>query len=169
MSDQVNALQQSNRRVLERLRPVGLAELGLADALAALMRLWRETYPDVVIETSISPELAARGETADLTIYRIIQEALTNVFRHARATRVDVRVEPAPTREAAGTEAIMVSVSDNGAGLPADHRQGFGMLGMRERVLALGGSMTVASTNHGVTVEAMVPCGVRQPQLFEPT
>ena len=169
MSDQVNALQQSNRRVLERLRPVGLAELGLADALAALMRLWREAYPDVVIETSISPELDAGGETADLTIYRIIQEALTNVFRHARATRVDVRVEPAPTREAAGTEAIMVSVSDNGAGLPADHRQGFGMLGMRERVLALGGSMTVASTNHGVTVEAMVPCGVRQPQLFEPT
>ena len=171
MSDQVNALQQSNRRVLERLRPVGLAELGLADALAALMRLWRETYPDVVIETSISPELDARGETADLTIYRIIQEALTNVFRHARATRVDIRVEPAATRPAgaAGTEAIMVSVSDNGAGLPADHRQGFGMLGMRERVLALGGSMTVASTNHGVTVEAMVPCGVRQPKLFQPT
>ena len=43
----------------------------------------------------------------------------------------------------------MVSVSDNGAGLPADHRQGFGMLGMRERVLALGGSMTVASTKPG--------------------
>ena len=171
MSDQVNALQQSNRRVLERLRPVGLAELGLADALAALMRLWRETYPDVVIETSISPELDARGETADLTIYRIIQEALTNVFRHARASRVDIRVGPAaaPPAGAAGAEAIMVSVSDNGAGLPADHRQGFGMLGMRERVLALGGSMTVASTNHGVTVEALVPCGVRQPQSFQPT
>ena len=57
MSDQVNALQQFNRRVLERLRPVGLAELGLADALAALMRLWRETHPGVVIETSISPSL----------------------------------------------------------------------------------------------------------------
>src|SRR6202045_2455793 len=47
--EQVNALQQSNRRVLERLRPVGLAELGLADALVALLRLWRETYPGVVI------------------------------------------------------------------------------------------------------------------------
>ena len=51
MADQVNALQQFNRRVLERLRPVGLAELGLTDALAALMRLWRETHPGVVIET----------------------------------------------------------------------------------------------------------------------
>jgi two-component system sensor histidine kinase UhpB len=134
------------------------------------MRLWRQTYPDVVIETSISPELDARGETADLTIYRIIQEALTNVFRHARATRVDVRVEPAATRPAgaAGTEAIMVSVSDNGAGLPADHKQGFGLLGMRERVLALGGTMTVASTRQGVTVEAVVPCGLKQARTLQP-
>ena len=151
MSDQVNALQQFNRRVLERLRPVGLAELGLADALAALMRLWRETHPGVVIETSISPSLGARGETAELTIYRIIQEALTNVFRHARATRVDIassRRRPG-RREPPRPEAIMVSVRDNGAGLPADHKQGFGMIGMRERVLALGGSMTVASTKPG--------------------
>jgi two-component system sensor histidine kinase UhpB len=145
------------------LRPVGLAELGLADALAALMRLWRETHPGVEIKTSISPSLGARGETTELTIYRIIQEALTNVFRHARATRVDISVEPAAART--GTvepEAIMVSVRDNGAGLPADHRQGFGMLGMRERVLALGGTMTVASTNHGVSVEALVPRGMEQ-------
>src|ERR1700726_2618512 len=171
MSDQVNALQQFNRRVLERLRPVGLAELGLADALAALMRLWRETHPGVVLETSISPSLGARGETAELTIYRIIQEALTNVFRHARATRVDIAVEPAaPGRTGTGeTGAIMVSVRDNGAGLPADHKQGFGMLGMRERVLALGGTMTVASTNHGVTVEAQVPCGLQQSRLLQPT
>jgi two-component system sensor histidine kinase UhpB len=171
MSDQVNALQQFNRRVLERLRPVGLAELGLADALAALLRLWRETHPGVVIETSISPSLGARGETAELTIYRIIQEALTNVFRHAGATRIDITVEPAAPRRtgAVETEAIMVSVRDNGAGLPADHKQGFGMLGMRERVLALGGTMTVASTNHGVTVEAMVPSGIQQSQTLEPT
>ena len=171
MADQVNALQQSNRRVLERLRPAGLAELGLADALAALMRLWREANPDVVIESTISPSLGARGETAELTIYRVVQEALTNVFRHSRATRVDISVEPAvPRRTGAGeTEAIMVSVCDNGAGLPADHRQGFGMLGMRERVLALGGSMTVASTSHGVTVEALVPCGVQQSQALQPS
>jgi two-component system sensor histidine kinase UhpB len=170
MSDQVNALQQFNRRVLERLRPIGLAELGLTDALAALMRLWRETHPGVVIETSISPSLGARGETAELTIYRIVQEALTNVFRHARATHVDVTVEPVascPTGTAA-TEAILVSVRDNGAGLPADHKQGFGMLGMRERVLALGGTMTVASTTQGVTVEATVPCGVESSHLFQP-
>ena len=65
-------------------------------------------------------------------------------------------------------EAIRVSVRDNGAGLPADHKQGFGMLGMRERVLALGGTITVASTHQGVTVEAMVPCGVEPSRAFQP-
>jgi len=54
-----------------------------------------------------------------------------------------------------------VSVRDNGAGLPADHKQGFGLIGMRERVLALGGTMTVLSTNQGVTVEALVPSRIR--------
>jgi two-component system, NarL family, sensor histidine kinase UhpB len=62
-----------------------------------------------------------------------------------------------------------VSVRDNGAGLPADHKQGFGMLGMRERLLALGGSMSVASTSHGVTVEALVPCGIKRSHALEPT
>jgi two-component system sensor histidine kinase UhpB len=170
--EQINALQQFNRRVLERLRPVGLAELGLAEAIGALLRLWSTSHPEVVIETAISDELGETGETAELTIYRVIQEALTNVFRHAGATRVEIVVEPAPSGRS-GTalpesQASIVSVRDNGAGLPADHKQGFGLIGMRERVLALGGTMTVASTNQGVTVEAVVPSGIRQFQAAEP-
>ena len=93
--EQINALQQFTRRVLERLRPVGLAELGLHQALDSLLRLWRDTHPEVEIETAISPALGVTGETADLTIYRIVQEALTNVFRHAGATSVRVAIEPA--------------------------------------------------------------------------
>ena len=169
--EQVNALQQFNRRVLEKLRPVGLAELGLREAIGALQRLWREAHPGVAIETAISPALGETGETAELTIYRIIQEALTNVFRHAGATEVRITVEPASGPKTAtasgGTMATKVSVRDNGAGLPSDHKQGFGMIGMRERVLALGGAMTVASTSQGVTVEALVPNGIRQLQTAE--
>jgi two-component system, NarL family, sensor histidine kinase UhpB len=164
--EQINALQQFNRRVLERLRPVGLAELGLCEAIGALLRLWSTSHPEVVIETAISEALGETGETAELTIYRIIQEALTNVFRHAGATRVEIVVEPAPSGRpgtaAAESRASIVSVRDNGAGLPADHKQGFGLIGMRERVLALGGAMTVVSTNQGVTVQALVPSGTRQ-------
>jgi two-component system sensor histidine kinase UhpB len=154
--EQVNALQQFNRRVLERLRPVGLAELGLRQAIEAMLRLWRESHPDVRIETTISPALGAAGETADLTIYRIVQEALTNVFRHAGATSVDVSIEPAEALRD-GRGCARVRISDNGRGMEPGHRLGFGLIGMRERILALGGTLNVASGEGGVTVEALIP------------
>jgi two-component system sensor histidine kinase UhpB len=161
--EQVNALQQFNRRILERLRPVGLAELGLREALGALLRLWGESHPDMEIETTISPALGEAGETAELTIYRVIQEALTNVFRHAGATSVNVSVEPA--EQPAGLHAdrgfARVRVRDNGSGMKPDHKLGFGLTGMRERILALGGTLTIASDEGGVTVEALVPNGSR--------
>jgi two-component system, NarL family, sensor histidine kinase UhpB len=161
--EQVNALQQFNRRILERLRPVGLAELGLREALGALLRLWGESHPDMAIETTISPVLGETGETAELTIYRVIQEALTNVFRHAGATSVNVSVEPAeqPTGLHADRGFARVRVRDNGSGMKPDHKLGFGLTGMRERILALGGTLTIASDEGGVTVEALVPNGVR--------
>lgn len=159
--EQVNALQQFNRRILERLRPVGLAELGLREALGALLRLWGESHPDMAIETNISPLLGEAGETAELTIYRVIQESLTNVFRHAGATSVNVSVEPAeqPAGLQAGRSFARVRVRDNGSGMKPDHKLGFGLTGMRERILALGGTLTIASDEGGVTVEALVPNG----------
>jgi two-component system, NarL family, sensor histidine kinase UhpB len=160
--EQVNALQQSNRRVLEKLRPVGLMELGLREALGALLRLWGESHPDVAIETAISQSLGDTGETADLTIYRTIQEALTNVFRHAGATCVNVTVEPIELPSGlTGRGGVLVRVRDNGGGLRPDHKLGLGLTGMRERILALGGSLTIASGDNGVTVEAMVPRDAR--------
>jgi len=157
--DQVNALQQFNRRVLEKLRPAGLSELGLNEALGALVRLWRDAHPGVVVETSVSQSLGDMGETAELTIYRIVQEALTNVFRHSGATHVSVTIEPLPKSPGNGLQggAARVRVRDNGEGLPSDHKFGLVLTGMRERVMALGGAMTVASTQEGLTVEAVVP------------
>ncbi|MBV9530651.1 MAG: HAMP domain-containing protein [Bradyrhizobium sp.] len=162
--EQVNALQQFNRRVLERLRPVGLAELGLRGALEALLRLWGESRPDVAIETSISRSLGETGETAALTIYRIVQEALTNVFRHAGATAVKITVEPAerPQGTTGGRGCAMVRVRDNGCGLKPDHKLGFGLTGMHERILALGGTLSVASSDGGVTLEAIIPNAAHQ-------
>ena len=157
--EQVHELQQFTRRILERLRPIGLAELGLREALSALSRLWNDSHPDVAIETTISHALGETGETAELTIYRVVQESLTNVFRHARATAVNVSIEPA--ERAAGAQGsrdyALVRVCDNGRGLKPDQKFGLGLTGMRERILALGGTLTVASSEGGVTIEAMVP------------
>jgi len=157
--EQVNDLQQFTRRILEKLRPVGLAELGLREALGALLRLWNESYPEVEIETTISHSLGKTGETADLTIYRIVQEALTNVFRHARATAVNVSIEPAQRLPGVqgNRDYALVRVRDNGRGLKPGEKFGFGLTGMRERILALGGTLTVVSGEGGVTIEAMVP------------
>jgi two-component system sensor histidine kinase UhpB len=159
--EQVNALQQFTRRILEKLRPVGLAELGLREALGALLRLWNESHPEVAIETTISQSLRETGETCDLTIYRVVQEALTNVFRHAGATEVDVSIEPAERSPGLRDDRdyARVRVSDNGRGLLPDTKFGLGLTGMRERLLALGGTLTVASGEGGVTIEAMVPTG----------
>lgn len=156
MLEQVNALQQFNRRVLDRLRPAGLSELGLAEALAALVRFWRGAHPEVTVDTDISDALGPVGETAELTIYRVVQEALTNAFRHSGATQVDVTIEPVAGVGRAA--AARVRVRDDGKGLRPDHKLGLGLTGMRERVMALGGSMTVTSAG-GVIVEALIPCG----------
>ena len=157
--EQVHELQQFTRRILQRLRPVGLAELGLSEALSALLRLWGESHPDVEIETKISHSLGETGETAELTIYRVVQEALTNVFRHARATAVNVSIEPAERPEGAtgNRDYALVRVRDNGRGLKPGEKFGFGLTGMRERILALGGTLTVNSGEGGVTIEALVP------------
>uniref|UniRef100_Q07MS8 Signal transduction histidine kinase, glucose-6-phosphate specific n=1 Tax=Rhodopseudomonas palustris (strain BisA53) TaxID=316055 RepID=Q07MS8_RHOP5 len=158
MLEQINALQRSNRRVLERLRPAGLSELGLVEALQALARLWRETHPDVAIVMAVSPSLPVASEIVELTIYRVVQEALTNVFRHAGATRVEVTIEAfeRSTAEHHGS-AVRVRVEDDGIGLPADHKLGHGLTGMRERVMALGGTMTLSSADRGMTLGVVIP------------
>ncbi|CCD99062.1 histidine kinase [Bradyrhizobium sp. STM 3809] len=162
--DQVNAVQQFNRRILERLRPVGLAELGLREAIGALVRLWRESRPEVAIATRFTDGVAQGNETAELTIYRVVQEALTNVFRHAEATSVDVSIEPLQQSTAGHRRSFTrVCVRDDGHGLKPEHKLGFGLTGMRERLLALGGTLTVTSSGTGVTIEAMVPADAMLP------
>jgi two-component system sensor histidine kinase UhpB len=113
----------------------------------------------VEIESCISPDLGETGEMADLTIYRIVQEALTNVFRHAGATEVDIMIEPAERQAGprGSRGCALVRVRDNGRGMLGDHRLGRGLSGMRERILALGGTLNITSGDDGVTVEALVP------------
>jgi two-component system sensor histidine kinase UhpB len=161
MTEQLSALQQVNRQVLERLRPVALADLGLGEALRALVRMWREANPAVEIEIKMSDSLGVIDERAELTIYRVVQEALTNVFRHAGATSVEIVIEP--TAKGLGVndcqQAVRVEVKDNGVGLRVDHRSGFGTVGMRERVIALGGRVDMQSTPAGAVIEALIPRG----------
>jgi two-component system, NarL family, sensor histidine kinase UhpB len=140
--------------IIRRLRPSGLDHLGLAETLRDAVSGWSQRHPQVRWELELSGELDALGEALNITIYRIVQEALTNVVRHAEARRVHVSV----TRE---RNTVVVCVRDDGKGLPqalADEGGRFGVAGMRERVQAFGGRFAISgAAGKGVTLRAVLP------------
>jgi len=139
------------RRALARLRPAALDEIGLAQATERLCDDLAEQLGVEVVRVLVVPEgLPTAVETA---VYRIVQEALTNVARHARgATRLRIAIR------AAGDH-LRIEVEDDGPGLPLDGSgQGRGMIGMRERAELLGGRLeTSAAEPHGTRIVAEVP------------
>jgi two-component system sensor histidine kinase UhpB len=152
---QIAALQQVNRRILGRLRPAALEEMGLADALAALAQGWREANPGVAIALSLDGASGDLEEGMALTAYRIVQEGLANALRHSGADHVEVSV-------ARAKGALHIVVRDNGAGLNATRSPstsgGLGLRGMSERVGALGGALTLTNDPQGGTrLAALLP------------
>jgi len=101
--------------LIRELRPTGLDELGLAAALEHCVETWRARLPDVSLGLEIAGDLSALPESVTVTVYRLVQEALTNVAKHAAASRVNVRLERAAGREAEG-DTILAAVSDDGVG-----------------------------------------------------
>jgi two-component system sensor histidine kinase UhpB len=149
--DQTDSLQEVTRRILARLRPPALHDLGLRAALSSLVAGWQEMH-DWEVALRVDGALDDLDATVQLTAYRVVQEALTNAARHAGAATVDIEV----SRSGSGT--ILVRVQDDGIGLPANLRTGYGMAGMRDRVRALGGELSITQrAPRGVTVEATLP------------
>lgn len=145
--------------IIRQLRPVALDHLGLNDTLRDTVATWRGRHSDIECELTVEGEVEGLGEAINITIYRIVQECLTNVVRHAGATRVDIRISR-ETDTVLG-DAIRISVHDNGRGLSkaggADVAR-YGLMGMRERVQALRGDFRIDSAaGSGVTVQAVIP------------
>lgn len=144
------------RDMLRRLRPVGLDELGLAAALEHLVQHWRERNPQTRAALSIEGNVEWLGEAENITLYRIVQEGLTNVVKHARAAHVRIVL----ARDAQG---VALSIQDDGTGAPqADTATGLGLVGMRERVEALGGRFDIrSSAGQGFLIRAAIPAAER--------
>lgn len=153
----IDAGMRSIRNVTDHLRPSLLDELGLVPALRALVREC-EARGDLTIRLDAPPALPPLSEPAELALFRALQEALSNVARHAGAREVEVRVG---AREAA----VSLEVTDDGQGLPAGARlEDFeraghlGLAGMRERIQSVGGTVRVTeSPRGGVRVSVSVP------------
>ena len=142
------ALQQGVRRLLRQLRPAALDTLGLDAALAELLRHWRLSHHLLVERRGHGAGVV--DEVTAITVFRIVQEALTNVARHARASRVSLTVD----RQG---ESLLVEVADNGAGFGAAVA-GFGMTGMSERASDLGGELRfLGGVDGGAVVRLSLP------------
>lgn len=141
---------KSLRMLVTELRPAALDELGLAPALEALAdRFGAVAGLRVTTEAELGTRVPAEVET---TVFRIVQEALSNAARHAAAEHVSIRV-------ARHDLEVEVSVTDDGRGFDADAPSlGFGLPGMRERVVLAGGRLAIESApGAGTTVRACVP------------
>jgi signal transduction histidine kinase len=145
------------RRLITDLRPATLDSFGVKSALEGLAeRVSATTGLEVELEIDLGYESGRERQrhtaAVEDTIYRLVQESLTNVVKHAEATRVTVAV-----REIG--EVVEIDVRDDGAGFDPDtSTEGFGLLGMRERAALAGGSVAVESSpGHGSTIHAIVP------------
>ena len=159
----VAELQERIRAMLRRLRPQGLDELGLDQALYDLVETWRsrQRQTEWAIETSgLTDQL---DDTLRVTIYRIVQECLTNVARHAEARRASVRVTVAPThggtgKPAGASQVVDIQIEDDGKGMRPETPFGLGLMGIEERVQALGGAMALSQRHlGGLSVRVCVP------------
>jgi signal transduction histidine kinase len=148
----VEALQQTNRRILDRLRPHYIQELGLAKSIATLLQNIRRQAPQIEFVASIDPALDRIDGLLSLTVYRVIQEGLTNVLRHARASRAHVEAY-------ATDQALVVEISDDGVGFAGDSAFGRGLTGMHERVRALSGSLQLLRADGRTVVRCRLPIG----------
>lgn len=150
LNETLNSGIALKRRIIEDLRPSSLSNLGLT---AALEILTREHAEGAGIEVETNLEAVELTEATQLTVYRLVQEALTNISKYAKAKKVLVTVHGYPTH-------VAVQVRDDGAGFdpagvgPTSH----GLAGMRHRVEAAGGRLTITSSaDSGTLISAVLP------------
>ncbi|MBB4907401.1 sensor histidine kinase [Actinophytocola algeriensis] len=137
------------RRVVHGLRPPELDALGLSGALRELAVFL--SGPSLKVETTLPQTLAPLSKQVEVAAYRIVAEALTNVVRHAQATRAEITVTLTEDR-------LAVAVADDGVGVPPDSgRNGMGMRFMAQRAREIKGEFTCESDHDGTVVRAVLP------------
>src|SRR3954470_3435637 len=145
--------------IIRQLRPTALDHLGLSETLRDTVAAWRGRHPEITCDLHLEGKLDEMGETLNITVYRIVQECLTNVARHAAASRAAITV--IRRRVKGEADMVTITVSDNGKGFGEQTYRDdmrFGLIGMRERFQALHGEFRIDSTlGQGATVTVVMP------------
>jgi signal transduction histidine kinase len=146
---------------------VGLDVLGLRAALEHFLERAQQRTPERKIVVRLRGELDDLGEHTSLTVYRLVQEGLTNVSRHSGAQQVEIEVERVIDENA---HLVLIRVSDNGRGSKSEtSTHGLGLVGMRERVEMLGGELRViTSPGMGFSILARIPLSESAPHPVSP-
>jgi len=157
ISTLADGIQKQNYRILDRIRPVILYQMGLFDALRQLVDSWAAHHRDCTYKLDLPQESQTFNEEISLTGYRIVQECLTNVARHSKAASMQIKLRHSGEGKTAG---LHIHIEDNGIGLPKDFHFGFGFLGMSERLRKLGGHLRVSNkVPSGTIIDAFLPTG----------
>lgn len=163
--DCAERLKTLNRGRLKTLRPIAIGRVSLEELLSDLVVDFEKRYPGVNFFLAIEPIAPRYGEAIELTIYRCLQQGLTNALQHGGATNIDAQLllRDAPER-ARGTDPqvmnrdLVLTMTDDGSGIPARTPIGFGLSAMRERVIAVNGSWVISRAQpHGTTITIAVP------------
>ena len=158
ISDAVRHMQRQVRRMLARLRPIGLVEFGLREAVENLVAFWLRRRPEIRYEVTISAECENLGDAVGTTICRIVQEALGNAVRHAEPKVVRIGIERRSDPQQRPDE-VRLAVEDDGRGLRGAEKLGYGLVGISERVRAIGGRLSFSNkSGEGFAVTAVLPC-----------
>jgi two-component system sensor histidine kinase UhpB len=157
----VERLQALNRSMLKRLRPMALGHVPLRDLLAEFVDDCARRHTHMSFSLSTGKLNGSYGDPIDLTIYRCVQEALTNAVRHAQARSVNIDLGELDEGQSAGTPpGLSLTIRDDGRGIAPDVLRGFGVVGMQERVQALGGNFVLrGDSGVGTCVSITMPAG----------
>jgi two-component system sensor histidine kinase UhpB len=157
ITDAVRHMQRQVRHMLARLRPIGLAEFGLSEAIENIVAFWRRRLPEIRYEVTISRECEDLAELAATTICRIVQEALSNAVRHAVPNLITVSIDCEHGAQP-GCDEVRIEVADDGRGMRGTDKLGYGLTGISERVRAIGGRLTLSNrAGGGFSVIAALP------------
>lgn len=173
-----DTIQMLNRQLLKRVRPMALGHVSLTWAITDLVADFERHAPDCTFVLDIGNLAHSYGDCIDLTVYRCVQESLTNAVRHAKAKTITIGIEEQvavlPYSGAfSASYALQLSAADDGLGIAPGAPPGLGLAGMEERVRALGGTFTISSEpGKGTRLSSTIPleemeCRTAGPQEAE--
>lgn len=153
MAEILDRVQGLNRKLLRKIRPMAMDHVPLAAVLADLVEDFRRHSPGRRLELAADGLAERYGDSIDITVYRCVQEALTNALRHGEATTVSVNL-----RAGADDGRLHLAIEDDGVGMPPEAAPGYGLIGIEERLKVLGGAWRlIPAQSRGTRLEIEIP------------